>query len=69
MTTTQESNAGAGEPGALTDGIHLLIDALKLNDVQTIYGVVGIPITDVARLAQRSGDQNAAGAVRPEGRG
>ena len=55
MTTTQESNSGAGEPSALTDGIHLLIDALKLNDVQTIYGVVGIPITDVARLAQRSG--------------
>ncbi|HNM86853.1 MAG TPA: thiamine pyrophosphate-binding protein, partial [Mycobacterium sp.] len=55
MTTTQESNSGVGEPSALTDGIHLLIDALKLNDVQTIYGVVGIPITDVARLAQRSG--------------
>ena len=34
------------EPGALTDGIHLVVDALKLNDVHTIYGVVGIPITD-----------------------
>lgn len=43
------------EPGALTDGIHLVVDALKLNDVQTIYGVVGIPITDLARLAQRTG--------------
>ncbi|WP_059017900.1 oxalyl-CoA decarboxylase [Mycobacterium sp. M26] len=43
------------EPGALTDGIHLVVDALKLNDVQTIYGVVGIPITDLARLAQKSG--------------
>lgn len=42
-------------PGALTDGIHLVVDALKLNDVQTIYGVVGIPITDLARLAQKSG--------------
>ena len=40
---------------ALTDGIHLVVDALKLNDVQTIYGVVGIPITDLARLAQASG--------------
>src|SRR6201998_4235234 len=37
---------------ALTDGIHLVVDALKLNDVRTIYGVVGIPITDLARLAQ-----------------
>src|SRR4029079_16101342 len=43
------------EPGALTDGIHLVVDALKLNDVNTIYGVVGIPITDLARLAQASG--------------
>src|SRR6476661_6193369 len=43
------------EPGALTDGIHLVVDALKLNDVNTIYGVVGIPITDLARIAQVSG--------------
>src|SRR6476661_1773753 len=43
------------EPGALTDGIHLVVDALKLNDVHTVYGVVGIPITDLARLAQASG--------------
>src|SRR3954452_1853345 len=39
----------------LTDGFHLLVDALKLNGVSTIYGVVGIPITDLARLAQASG--------------
>ena len=46
---------GTDEPGTLTDGIHLVVDALKLNDVHTIYGVVGIPITDLARLAQASG--------------
>ncbi|MDI3403322.1 oxalyl-CoA decarboxylase [Streptomyces cavernicola] len=46
---------GADEPPALTDGIHLVVDALKLNDVETLYGVVGIPITDLARLAQASG--------------
>ncbi|MEV6738883.1 oxalyl-CoA decarboxylase [Streptomyces sp. NPDC051104] len=46
---------GADEPAALTDGIHLVVDALKLNGVETIYGVVGIPITDLARLAQASG--------------
>jgi oxalyl-CoA decarboxylase len=41
--------------GPLTDGFHLLVDALKLNGVRTIYGVVGIPVTDLARLAQASG--------------
>ena len=30
----------------LTDGFHLVIDALKLNGINTIYGVPGIPITD-----------------------
>lgn len=39
----------------MTDGFHLVVDALKLNDVKTIYGVVGIPVTDLARLAQASG--------------
>lgn len=47
--------AEAGEPGAVTDGIHLLVDALRLNGIRNVYGVVGIPITDVARLAQASG--------------
>jgi oxalyl-CoA decarboxylase len=36
----------------LTDGYHLVVEALKANDVRTIYGVVGIPITDLARTAQ-----------------
>ena len=40
---------------ALTDGFHLVIDALKLNDIHTIFGLVGIPITDLARLAQAEG--------------
>src|SRR6201995_304964 len=39
----------------LTDGFHLIIDALKLNDVKTIYGVPGIPITDFGRMAQAAG--------------
>jgi oxalyl-CoA decarboxylase len=45
----------ADEPATLTDGIHLVVDALKLNDIETIYGLVGIPITDLARVAQASG--------------
>ena len=39
----------------LTDGFHLMIDALKLNGLTTIYGVPGIPITDFGRLAQANG--------------
>jgi len=38
-----------------TDGFHLVVDALKHNDIDTIYGLVGIPITDLARLAQAEG--------------
>src|ERR1700726_2531211 len=39
----------------ITDGFHLVVDALKLNGLDTIYGVAGIPVTDLARLAQASG--------------
>src|SRR5499426_2388258 len=39
----------------MTDGFHLIIDALKLNGVKTIYGVPGIPITDFGRMAQGAG--------------
>lgn len=38
-----------------TDGFHLVVDALQANDVDTIYGLVGIPITDLARTAQAAG--------------
>jgi oxalyl-CoA decarboxylase len=39
----------------VTDGFNLIVDALQLNGVETIYGVVGIPITDLARIAQARG--------------
>jgi oxalyl-CoA decarboxylase len=56
---------------ASTDGFHLVIDALKHNDINTIFGLVGIPITDLARLAQAEGmrfigfrhEQNAGNAA------
>jgi len=38
-----------------TDGFHLLIDALKLNGIDTIFGLPGIPITDLTRMAQAEG--------------
>ena len=54
-----------------TDGFHLVIDALKLNGIKTIYGVPGIPITDFGRMAQAEGirvisfrhEQNAGNAA------
>jgi oxalyl-CoA decarboxylase len=58
MTAVQSPDSavnGAGTELPLTDGYHLVVDALKLNDVHTIYGLVGIPITDLARIAQASG--------------
>src|SRR5574340_1437250 len=39
----------------MTDGFHLVVDTLKLHGVDTIYGVAGIPITDLLRLAQAEG--------------
>src|SRR5689334_14726682 len=47
--------SAATSAAALTDGIHLVVDALKLNGVKNIYGLVGIPVTDLARLAQAEG--------------
>jgi len=38
-----------------TDGLHLLIDARKLNGIDTIFGLPGIPITDLTRKAQAEG--------------
>jgi len=47
--------SGAEEERELTDGFNLIIDALKLNGLTTIYGVPGIPITDFGRMAQAAG--------------
>ena len=52
---TSAESGSEMESQALTDGFHLVIDALKLNGINTIYGVPGIPITDLGRLAQAEG--------------
>src|SRR5437588_9890903 len=39
----------------ITNGFHLIVDAMKLNGLDTIFGVAGIPVTDLARLAQAEG--------------
>jgi len=66
-----ESADSAEADRPLTDGFHLVIEALKLNGIDTIYGVPGIPITDLGRLAQAAGirvisfrhEQNAGNAA------
>src|SRR4030088_1787045 len=66
----ETTNAAEAEQ-ELTDGFHLVIDALKLNGIKTIYGVPGIPITDFGRMAQAEGirvisfrhEQNAGNAA------
>ncbi len=40
---------------SLTDGFHLVIDALKLNGIKTVYHVPGIPVTDLGRMMQEEG--------------
>src|ERR1017187_3233435 len=73
-TAVQEKKPASTAPEAereLTDGFHLIIDALKLNGLNTIYGVPGIPITDFGRMAQAAGirvisfrhEQNAGNAA------
>lgn len=37
------------------DGFHLVIDALKLNDIDTLFALPGIPITDFLRISQAEG--------------
>ncbi|MDQ4060176.1 MAG: oxalyl-CoA decarboxylase [Pseudomonadota bacterium] len=53
VTTSTTAEADAQQE--LTDGFHLVIDALKLNDLNTIYAVPGIPISDLLRMAQAEG--------------
>ncbi len=69
--STQNPAQDAGQERELTDGFHLVIDALKLNGVETIYHVPGIPVTDLGRMAQAAGirvisfrhEQNAGNAA------
>ncbi|GLK82108.1 oxalyl-CoA decarboxylase [Ancylobacter defluvii] len=66
-----DTNSAIEAEVELTDGFHLVIDALKLNGIETIYGVPGIPITDLGRMAQAEGirvisfrhEQNAGNAA------
>jgi oxalyl-CoA decarboxylase len=52
---TVEPQVAAGEQTQTTDGFQLVIEALKLNGIDTIYALPGIPITDLTRRAQAQG--------------
>jgi oxalyl-CoA decarboxylase len=68
---TAEPQVATDAQSQVTDGFHLVIDALKLNGIDTIFGLPGIPITDLTRMAQAAGmrvisfrhEQNAGNAA------
>ena len=41
----------------LTDGFNLLMDALEMNGITNIYGLLGIPVTEVGRMWQARGNK------------
>ena len=72
MTTNVHALAtNDAEMPVQTNGFHLILDALKLNGLTTIYGLPGIPVTDFTRMAQGEGlrvisfrhEQNAGNAA------
>jgi len=74
MTTDaarQLSTTPDAQSQEMTDGFQMVIDALKLNGIDTIFGLPGIPITDLTRRAQAAGvrvisfrhEQNAGNAA------
>jgi oxalyl-CoA decarboxylase len=52
---TVEPQVASDAQTQLSDGFQLVIDALKLNGIDTIYALPGIPITDLTRRAQADG--------------
>src|SRR5215212_5657291 len=66
----EQRAAGAASPETM-DGFQLVIQALQINGIDTIFGLPGIPITDLTRKAQAAGmrviafrhEQNAGNAA------
>ncbi len=53
--TSKTAPGEINAPSQETDGFRLVIDALKLNGIDTIFGLPGIPITDLTRRMQAAG--------------
>ncbi|MEE1296460.1 MAG: oxalyl-CoA decarboxylase [Bifidobacterium sp.] len=72
-TTAAATTADAAQN--LTDSPHYLAEALMKNGITNMYGVVGIPVTDFARIAQGMGmhfigmrhEEDAVNAAAAEG--
>ena len=41
----------------LTDGFHLLMESLEMNGITNIYGLLGIPVTEIGRMWQARGNK------------
>ena len=56
MNNTQKNNipgpVGAPNPATDATGMRVLAEALKANGVEVIFGLVGIPVTEVAYICQ-----------------
>lgn len=58
MTTTNSGDTNMADALAdmdMTDGFHVLTQSLLKNGLDKMYGVIGIPVTDVARIGQAKG--------------
>jgi oxalyl-CoA decarboxylase len=77
-SSAKPAQPASGQPAAAQDtidGFHLVIEALKVNGIDTIFGLPGIPITDLTRKAQAAGmrvisfrhEQNAGYAASAAG--
>jgi oxalyl-CoA decarboxylase len=58
ISTSVATPGASSAPDAqaqLTDGFSLVIEALKLNGIDTIYCLPGIPVTDLIRKSQAAG--------------
>lgn len=55
MSVAEVAELESADAVELTDGFHLIIDALKLNGIENIYHVPGIPVTDLGRMMQAEG--------------
>jgi oxalyl-CoA decarboxylase len=54
---SNEIKAAVAAGVELTDGFHLLMDALEMNGITNIYGLLGIPVTEVGRMWQARGNK------------
>jgi oxalyl-CoA decarboxylase len=57
MKNDVQTDVLQSQSGELTDGFHLLMEALEMNGITNIYGLLGIPVTEVGRLWQARGNK------------